>query len=119
MLNGIPGMRRYMRPFMKKVYNPSDIPVEKMPPAPKTRLGKFAERVVEGAVDLGGRKETMGQRSKGPKTNIVRASATLQYIMENDPSLIRMWEQGFVPQNPKSKALYKEWKEKFGGGDED
>lgn len=115
----VPAGRKIARPFMKKVMNPGDIPAIKWADPPKTKLGEFLEKQAMSAVDVYSRKETMEERAKGPKKTIVAPSGALQYIMENDPSLIRMWEQGFVPSNPEGKALYKEWKEKFGGGDED
>lgn len=71
----------------------------------------------EAVVDVGSREETLRQRAQGTKTKQEPISGSLQWIMENDPAMIRMWEAGFAPMNgnPEEMKAYTEWKAKFGG----
>lgn len=74
------------------------------------------DKAGEALVDVGSREETLRQRAKGPKTEPQQISGSLQWLMENDPNTIRMWEAGFVPSgNQDEMKVYNEWKSKFGG----
>ena len=74
----------------------------------------FLERHVGDLVDLGSREETMRQRSKGKAMVDNSVSPALQQVMETDPTTIRMWKAGFVPNSGPEKELYDEWKAKVG-----
>ena len=70
----------------------------------------------EALVDFGSREETLRQRASGKKMEQKQISGSLQWLMENDPGMIRMWEAGFAPNgNPEEMKIYNEWKAKFGG----
>lgn len=84
--------------------------------APKPKKTKW-DRAGEALVDFGSREETMRQRAKGKRMEQEQISGSLQWLMENDPATIRMWEAGFAPMNgsPEEVKVYNEWKAKFGG----
>lgn len=70
----------------------------------------------EAIVDVGSREETLRQRAMGTKIEQEPISGALQWLMENDPGMIRMWEAGFAPNgNPEEMKIYNEWKARFGG----
>lgn len=82
------------------------------PSEPRTMWDKAGEALV----DIGSREETMRRRAEGEKKKSDEVSASLNYLMENDPDVIRMWNAGFVPNSNDAMAkLYQEWKERFGG----
>ena len=82
------------------------------PEPKKTKWDKAGEALV----DIGSREETLRQRAKGTKTEPQQISGSLQWLMENDPATIRMWEAGFAPNGSSEEMkVYNEWKEKFGG----
>lgn len=82
---------------------------------PKPKKTKW-DRAGEALVDFGSREETMRQRAEGKRIEQEQISGSLQWLMENDPATIRMWEAGFAPNGtPEEMKVYNEWKEKFGG----
>ena len=78
------------------------------------RKPNFLERHVGDLVDIASREETMRQRSKGKAMVDNSVSPALLQVMETDPTTIRMWKAGFVPNSGPEKELYDEWKAKVG-----
>ena len=74
----------------------------------------FLERHIGDLVDLGSREETMRQRSKGKVKADNSVSPALLQVLESDPTIVRMWKAGFVPNSGPEKELYDEWKAKIG-----
>ena len=78
------------------------------------RKPNFLERHIGDLVDLGSREETMRQRSKGKVKEDTSVSPALLQVLESDPTIVRMWKAGFVPNSGPEKELYDEWKAKIG-----
>lgn len=78
------------------------------------RKPNFLERHIGDLVDLGSREETMRQRSKGKVKEDTSVSPALLQVLEADPTIVRMWKAGFVPNSGPEKELYDEWKAKIG-----
>ena len=78
------------------------------------RKPNFLERHVGDLVDIGSREETMRQRSKGKVKPDNSVSPALLQVLEADPTIVRMWKAGFVPNSGSEKELYDEWKAKIG-----
>lgn len=78
------------------------------------RKPNFLERHVGDLVDIGSREETMRQRSKGKVKEDTSVSPALLQVLESDPTIVRMWKAGFVPNSGPEKELYDEWKAKIG-----
>lgn len=78
------------------------------------RKPNFLERHVGDLVDIGSREETLRQRSKGKVKEDTSVSPALLQVLESDPTIVRMWKAGFVPNSGPEKELYDEWKAKIG-----
>ena len=78
------------------------------------RKPNFLERHIGDLVDIGSREETMRQRSKGKVKEDTSVSPALLQVLEADPTIVRMWKAGFVPNSGPEKELYDEWKAKIG-----
>ena len=78
------------------------------------RKPNFLERNIGNVVDVASREETMRQRSKGKVKPDNSVSPALLQVLESDPTIVRMWKAGFVPNSGPEKELYDEWKAKIG-----
>lgn len=85
-------------------------------------ISKTAKVIGAGGVMLnkaGGYTGPVGVRSmlQVDPNSIAAPSQELADVMKNDPDVVKMWEQGFVPRdNPLQEKLYKEWQELYGEG---